>query len=58
MTKLEWNILLGKVVDNTLCLAWQDNNIVLALSIIHTIYKVDDFCEKLRKRPGKTSTNA
>ena len=57
-TKLEWNTLLGKVVDNTLCLAWQDNNIVLALSTIHTIHKVDDFREKLRKRPGKTSTNA
>jgi hypothetical protein len=35
-TKLPWNTLLAKVVDNTLCLAWQDNNIVLALSNIHT----------------------
>jgi Transposase IS4 len=57
-TKLEWNTLLAKVVDNTLCLAWQDNNIVLALSNIHTVNKAEDFCEKLRRRPAKTSTNA
>jgi hypothetical protein len=42
-TKLEWNTLLGKVVDDALCLVWQDNNIVLALSNIHTIHKTDDF---------------
>jgi hypothetical protein len=40
-----------------LCLAWQDNNIVLALSNIHTVDKADDFREKVRKRPAKTSTN-
>lgn len=56
-TKLSWNTLLAKVVDNTLCLAWQDNNIVLALSNIHTVHKVDDFKLKVRKRPAKTSTN-
>ncbi len=56
-TKLDWNTLLGKVVDNTLCLAWQDNNIVLALSNIHTVHTADDFCEKVRRRPAKTSTN-
>jgi hypothetical protein len=56
-SKLEWNTLLAKVVNNTLCLAWQDNNIVLALSNVHTVYKVEDFREKLRKRPAKTSTN-
>jgi hypothetical protein len=56
-TKLQWNTLLAKVVDNTLCLAGQDNNIVLALSNVHTVHKVEDFKEKLRKRPAKTSTN-
>jgi hypothetical protein len=55
--KLEWNTLLARVVDNTLCLAWQDNNIVLALSNIHTVHKAEDWCEKLRKRPAKSSTN-
>ena len=44
-------------MDNTLCLAWQDNSIVLALSNIHTVHNVDDFREKVRKRPAKTSTN-
>jgi hypothetical protein len=56
-TKLEWNTLLAKVVDNTLCLAWQDNNIVLALSNIHTVYKAEDFRLKVRRRPAKTLTN-
>jgi hypothetical protein len=45
------------VVDNTLCLAWQDNNIVLALSNIHTINQTEDFREKVRRRPTKTSTS-
>lgn len=56
-TKLEWNTLLAVVVQDTLCLAWQDNNVVLALSNVHTVDKVDDFREKERKRPAKTSTN-
>ena len=55
--KLEWNTLLAKVVDNTLCLAWQDNNVVLALSNIHTVQNVEDFRQKVRKRPLKTLTN-
>jgi hypothetical protein len=38
-----------------LYLAWQDNNIVLALSNIYTVYTLDDFREKVRKRPTKTS---
>jgi hypothetical protein len=56
-TKLEWNTLLAVVVKDILCLAWQDNNIVLALSNIHTVDKADDFREKVRRRPAKTSTN-
>ena len=56
-TKLEWNTLLAKVVNNTLCLAWQDNNIVLALSNIHTVHTAENFREKVRRRPVKTSTN-
>jgi hypothetical protein len=42
-TKLEWNTLLAAVVQDTLCLAWQDNNIVLALSNIYTVDKAEDF---------------
>jgi hypothetical protein len=55
--KLEWNTLLAKVVRNTLCLAWQDNNIVLALTNIHTVGKAKDWTKCVRKRPPKTSTN-
>jgi len=55
--KLEWNTLLAIVVQDVLCLAWQDNNIVLALSNIHTVNRTEDFHEKVRRRPAKTSTN-
>ncbi len=56
-TKLEQNTLLIKVVDDILYLSWQDN-IVLALSNIHTVYNVEDFREGVRRRPTKTSTNS
>ena len=56
-TKLEWNTLLAAVVGDVLCLAWQDNNIILALSNIHTVHRAEDFRERQRKRPAKTSTN-
>ena len=52
--KLEWNTLLASVVQDVLCLAWQDNNIVLAMSNIHTVDKTEDFRMKVRRR---TSTN-
>ena len=56
-TKLEWNTLLAAVVKDILCLAWQDNNIVLGLSNIHTVDKAEDFREKERKRPAKILIN-
>jgi hypothetical protein len=55
--KLEWNALFAVVVCGVLCLAWQDNNIVLGLSNIHTVDKAEDFREKARRRPAKTLTN-
>jgi hypothetical protein len=42
-TKLKWNTLFAAVVKDVLCLAWQDNNIVLALSNIYTVNKAKDF---------------
>jgi len=56
-TKLAWNTLLAKVVNDTLCIAWQDNNIVLALSNAHAVHRLENFRDKVRKRPGKTSRN-
>jgi hypothetical protein len=46
------------VVQDILCLAWQDNNIVLALSNVYTINQAKDFREKVRKRLAKTLTNS
>jgi hypothetical protein len=55
--KLDWNTLLSQVVKDVLCLVWQDNNIVLALSNIHTVHTVNDFVARQRKRPAKTFTS-
>jgi hypothetical protein len=44
-------------VNDVLCVAWQDNHIVLALTTIHTVYKTDDYIDRARRRPQKTSTN-
>ena len=45
-------------IDSVLCIAWQDNNIVTALSTVHTVHKPADWITRLRKRPAKTSTSA
>jgi hypothetical protein len=57
-TKLEWNTLLAVIVQDIFCLAWQDKNIILALSNIHTVDKVEDFREKIRKHLIKIFTNS
>lgn len=44
-------------VNDVLCFAWQDNNIVLGLTTIHTVNQTDDYIERERRRPQKTSTN-
>lgn len=45
-------------IDSVLCIAWQDNNIVTALSTVYTVHKLTDWIPRLRKRPTKTSTSA
>ena len=57
LTKLKQNTLLATVVQDVLCLAQQDNNIVLALSNIYIVDKVEDFREKARNCPIKILTN-
>jgi hypothetical protein len=52
---LPWGTLYALPASNVLCLAWQDNNIVLGLSTLHS---ADSFVLSRRRRPGKTSTNA
>ena len=58
LKRLKWNTLLVKVVQNTLCLAWQDNNIVLVLINIHTVNTAKDQINRIRKRPVKALTNS
>jgi hypothetical protein len=45
-------------IDSVLCIAWQDNNTVTALSTVHTVHQPTDWTSRLRKRPAKTSTSA
>jgi hypothetical protein len=55
--KLPWNTFVAAVEQDILCLVWQDNNIVLGLSNIHIVDKAEDWVERKRRRPAKTSTN-
>jgi hypothetical protein len=52
---LPWGTLYALPALNVLCLAWQDNSIVLGLSTLHS---ADSFVSCKQKQPGKTSTNA
>jgi hypothetical protein len=41
-----------------LAFAWQDNNVVLALTTAFSVHRPEDFLSKQRKRPKNSSTNA
>ena len=56
-TSLPFHQLVAIAVPDVLCFGWQDNNIVLALSTIHTVHTAQDFVERVRRRHQKTSTN-
>ena len=57
-TKLDWGTVVADIVDNVLCIGWQDNNFVLGLSTIHTVHKASSWVESKRRRPSKSSKNA
>jgi hypothetical protein len=38
-TKLDWSTTYTDEVDDVLCIGWQDNNFVLGLSTVHTVYE-------------------
>ena len=52
---IPWGKLYRSEAQGVLCLAWQDNNIVLLLSTIHSPYL---YVPVERKKPSATSTNA
>ena len=45
------------IKEETLYIAWQNNNTITALSTVHTVHKDDDWIEHVQKHPSKTSTN-
>ena len=57
LAKLDWGTTIIDIVNNVLCISWQDNNFVLGLSIVHTIHQASSWVELEYKRPSKTSTN-
>ena len=57
-TKLDWGTTVADIIDNVLCIGWQDNNFVLGLSIVHTIHEASSWVELERNRLSKTSTNS
>ena len=57
-TKLDWGTTVADIVDDVLCIGWQDNNFVLGLSTIHTVHEASSWVNSRRNRPGPTSTNA
>jgi hypothetical protein len=56
--KLPWGTLTAVPVKGVLCLAWVDNNTVLALTTVHTIHEACDLITRWRRAPAPTSTNA
>src|SRR5947207_12472157 len=49
-TKLDWGTVVADIVDNVLCIGWQDNNFVLGLSTIHTVHKASSWVDPLKSR--------
>jgi hypothetical protein len=56
--KLPWNTLCAIPKDDVLCFAWQDNNIVIGLTTVHTVNQAEDLVKRQRRRPGEKSTSA
>jgi hypothetical protein len=57
-TKLDWGTICAIEVNGVLCIGWQDNNLVLGLTTIHTVHEASSMISRFRKRPQITSTNA
>ena len=55
---LAYNSVLAVVIDFCLCILWQDNNSVLAVTTAHSLHRQEDRVKRQRKRPKITSTNA
>ena len=54
---IPYGVLATVIQDDILMVAWQDNNLVLALTTAYGVRDVDDTITKKRKRPSRTSTN-
>ena len=50
--------IVATVDREVLCVAWQDNNVVLMITTAFSVHRDSDYVVRPRKRPGKGSTNA
>jgi hypothetical protein len=57
-SRLDWNTIAGKVVDDVLAVLWVDNAPVTMLTTIHRLGGEDWTMQRKRRRPRETSTNA
>ena len=55
---LDWNTLVGKVVENVLAILWIDNGPVTMLTTIHNIGEEWTVTREHHHRPRETSSNA
>ena len=57
--ELKWGTTIAISIDQqVLCIGWQDNNLVLDMTTVHTVHNAHDKLLRERKRPALTSTNA
>jgi hypothetical protein len=56
-SKLKWGTTIADIVNDVLCISWQDNNFVLGLSTVHIVHKASSWITLKRNRPLETSTN-
>ena len=54
---LVWGRFIAIIVDKCLTFAWQDNNVVLAISTAHSLHRQADLTHVLRKQPKPTASN-
>ena len=55
---IPYEVLAAVIQNDILFMAWQDNNLVLALITTYSIREINNTVSKKRKRPSKINTNA
>jgi Transposase IS4 len=54
----KWNSAIARIVGRCLVFLWQDNNLVIGITTAHSLHRVEDQVERLRRRPKASSRMA